>query len=107
HIRYARRQVLATEQIPNFLRSQLFTGDICSGLHDLAEFYLQPARHDELVVALQQIGDSALPGLAVDSNDRVVRSAQIGRINGKVGDIPDIRVAARREALLNGVLMRS
>ena len=52
HIGRLEAQVLAAEEIPNLLRSQLFTGDICGSLNDLAELDLQTARHHQLEVAL-------------------------------------------------------
>src|ERR1700754_4500280 len=75
-------EIFAAEQLPYFSRTQFLTADICLSLHDLAEFDLQPPRQDELVVALEEIGHSALSRLAVDSNNRVVRAPQIGRVDG-------------------------
>src|SRR5271168_4320448 len=98
-VRTARRQILGVEQLPYLLRTQLLTADICLRLNDLAELYLQPPRHDQLIVAFQEVGHTPLARLTVDANDRVVRAAQIGRIDRQVGNVPNIGLGSRRETL--------
>src|ERR1700679_525284 len=77
YIRAARDQILSAEQFPYLLRSQFLTSDICRSLHDLAEFNLQPARHHQLIIALQEVRDPALSRLTIDPNDRVVGTSQM------------------------------
>ncbi len=54
-----------------------------------------------------QEGHAALAGLAVDADDRVVAAAQVGRVDGQVGDFPGGVGLLHREALLDGVLVRA
>ena len=59
---------------------------------------------------LQDITDAALSGLAVDPDYvRVVAAADIRRINGKIGNGPQIRILFLPvfHALGNGILMRT
>src|SRR5512138_3127295 len=61
----------------------------------------------ELVVALEQIRDAALTGLAVHTNDRLVRASYVARIDRQIRHFPEIAFAPRRESLLDRVLVRS
>src|SRR5437879_12214199 len=53
---------------PDFRRAGLLAGAVSPVLDDAAEFDLKRARQFETVVGLQQIGDAALPRLAVDED---------------------------------------
>src|SRR5712671_5521804 len=78
-------------------------------LDDPAEFDLKRARQFETVVGLQQIGDAALPRLAVDADNRLVAAAEVLWVDGEVGHFPELIVALRQrlEALLDRVLVRT
>ena len=76
-------------------------------LHDLAELDLQAARQLEAVFALEQVGDAALARLAVDADHGLVAAAQVLRVDRQVGHVPDVAVLARREGLLDRVLVRA
>ena len=58
-------------------------------LHLLAELDLHRARQRDAEGALQDIGDAALAGLAVDPHHRLVGPAQVRRVDGQVGHFPD------------------
>ena len=68
------------------------------------------------MVGLQQVGDAALARLRVDPDDRLVRTAEVLRVDGQVGhgplDLVDRDAGClgpgihRLEPLLDGVLMR-
>ena len=71
----------------------------------------------EVLLALEQVGDAALAGLAVDPHDRLVAAADVMRVDRQVGHGPDQvvdrlarggRVGGHRvEALLDRVLVRA
>src|ERR1700719_1642741 len=94
---------------PDIRRAGLLAGAVGPVLDDAAEFDLKRARHLETVVGLQQIGDAALPRLAVDADYRFVGAAEILWIDWEVGHFPELVVAPgqRVEALLDRVLMRA
>src|SRR5690554_8220788 len=56
---------------------------------------------------LQQVGDAALAGLAVDADDRVVAATDIRRVDRQVGDFPDTVGILLGEALADRILMRA
>ena len=93
HVRAVLAEILALEQRPDLLRGQLLAGRVGDRLHDLAELDLQPPRHRQAVVALQQVRDAALAGLTVDANDRLVGAAEVARIDRQVRHFPDVAVA--------------
>src|SRR5882757_4606801 len=94
---------------PDIRRARLLASAIGPILDDAAEFDLKRARQLETVVGLQQIGDAALPRLAVDADHRVVGAAEVLWIDWEVGHFPEFVVALRQrlEALLDRVLMRT
>src|SRR5690606_2780702 len=59
-------EILLLEQCPDLLRAQLLAARVGHGLHGLAELDLQTPGHRQPVIALEQVGDAALAGLAVD-----------------------------------------
>ena len=81
-------RVLAIERGPDLGRRQLLAGRVGDLLDDLAEFDLQQARQRQAVIALEQVRDAALAGLAVHADHRIVGAADIGGIDGQVGDVP-------------------
>src|SRR2546422_242967 len=62
---------------PDIRRAGLLAGAVGPVLDDATEFDLQRARQFETVVGLQQIGDAALPRLAVDADHRLVGAAEV------------------------------
>src|SRR6267154_1132011 len=94
---------------PDIRRARLLASAIGPILDDAAEFDLKRARQLETVVGLQQIGDAALPRLAVDADHRVVGAAEVLWIDWEVGHFPELVVALRQrlEALLDRVLVRA
>src|SRR6266436_2014756 len=62
---------------PDIRRIGLLAGAVGPVLDDAAEFDLKRARQLETVIGLQQIGDAALPRLAVDADHRLVGAAEI------------------------------
>src|ERR1700737_2816947 len=88
---------------PDIRRADLLAGAVGPVLDDAAEFDLKRARQFETVVGLQQVGDAALPRLAVDADHRLVAAAEILWIDWEVGHFPELVVALRErlEALLD------
>src|SRR5205807_6244942 len=105
-----RVEVGPLEGRPDLLRRDLApagVGDLLDYAHELD---LQAAGQVEVVVGFQDVGDAALPGLAVDADDRLVGPADVVRIDGQIGHLPNAvalrRLADRLHALLDGVLVR-
>src|SRR5947207_13910038 len=94
---------------PDIRRAGLLAGAVGPVLDDAAEFDLKRARQFQTVVGLQQIGDAALPRLAVDADHRLVGAPEILWIDWEVGHLPELVVALhqRLEALLDRVLVRA
>ena len=65
-------QVLGLEQLPDVLGADLPAALVGDVLYDAAELDLEIARKVEVVVGLEEVGDSTLSGLAVDADDRLV-----------------------------------
>ena len=109
--RQRRGDVLAVEHGADLGRRQLLAGRVGDLLDHLAEFDLQTPRQREPVIALEQVRDAALAGLAVDADHRVVGAADIRRIDRQVRHIPHgcrVRFRPRGgEALLDRVLVRA
>ena len=79
-------------------------------MHDLAELDLQIARQIEAVIGLENVGDAALPRLAVDAHDRFIRAADVLRVDRQIRHFPHGAVggrAVRGEAFLDRVLVRT
>src|SRR5258706_14303103 len=94
---------------PDIRRTGLLASAVGPVLDDAAEFDLKRAWQLETVVGLQQIGDAALPRLAVDADHRLVGAAEILWIDWEVGHLPELVVALRQrlKALLDRVLVRA
>src|SRR5580698_1767483 len=99
------RQVLGREQFPQLPRAELLAGRVGGRLHHAAEFDLQAPWQHELVIALQEIGDPALPRLTVYPDDRLVRAAEVRRVDRQIRDIPDAVRIQRGQPFLDGVLV--
>src|SRR5258706_11290941 len=80
---------------PDIRRARLLAGAVGPVLDDAAEFDLKRARQLETVVGLQQIGDAALPRLAVYADHRVVGAVEILWIEWEVVHFPEFVVALR------------
>src|SRR5690606_38463886 len=77
-------------------------GDALDGA---AELDLQAARQHQAMLLLQQVGHAALPRLAIDADDGVVAAADVGRVNGQVGNFPERIGLLLSKAFLDGVLV--
>src|SRR5262249_13959427 len=102
-------EIVATEGLPDVARLQLLAGLVGDALDHLAELDLQAARQAQPVALLEDVGDAALAGLAVDADDSLIGAAEIGWVDRQIGHFPEAAVALRPggEALLDGVLMRA
>src|SRR6185312_14237838 len=100
-------EVFALEGLPDVGGLQLLPGFVGDALDDLAELDLQPARQAQAVALLEDVGDAALAGLAVDADDGLVAAAEVGRIDRQVRHFPQAAVALGlgRQPLLDGVLV--
>ncbi len=81
-------EIVALEQGADLLRADFAAAGLSLGLNPAAEVNLQPARQLQTEVALQQVGDAPLAGLAVDADHRLVAATEIGRIDGQVSHVP-------------------
>src|SRR5262249_61032407 len=59
-------EIFALEGLPDVGRLQLLAGLVGDALDDLAELDLEAARQAQAVALLEDVGDAALAGLAVD-----------------------------------------
>src|SRR5882762_1746286 len=102
-------EIFLAKHGPDVRRAGLLASAVGPILDDAAEFDLKRARQLETVIGLQQIGDAALPRLAVDADHRVVGAAEILWIDWEVGHFPELVVALgkRLESLLDRVLVRA
>ena len=66
---------------------------------------LYPARQREPEVALHDEGDAALPGLAVDPNDRLIAATQVARVDRQIGDLPGLLWILAHQTLADRILM--
>ena len=73
------------EEIPDVVGADLATVGVGVALDDAGELDLEPARHDDAVLGLHQVGDAALARLAVDADHRIVGAADVGRVDREVG----------------------
>src|SRR5947208_14949536 len=73
---------------PDIRRAGLLASALGPVLHDAAEVDLKRARQLQTVVGLRQIGDAALPRLAVDADHRVVGAPEILWTDWRVGHCP-------------------
>ena len=76
------------EQGPDVVRVHLAAVCVGVALHFARKFHLQAARHGDAVFALQQVGNAALSGLAVDADYRFVAAPEVGRVDWQIGQIP-------------------
>ena len=111
-----RSRYSSLEDLPDRSAADLAALGVGVLLDHPAELDLQPARQVELVLGLQDVGDAALAGLAVDPDDGLVGAADVLRVDRQVRRLPgDARSTGtpgsrpRRleglEALLDGVLV--
>src|SRR5262249_3243686 len=100
-------QVLLLEALPDLRRSDLAALCLRDPLDRLRELDLRPARQVEPVLGLHYVGDAALPRLAVHADDRLVRAADILRVDRQVRHFPDVAALAlvRLHPLLDRVLV--
>ena len=85
--------------------ADLATDRLALALHHLRQLDLHPAWQSQTVVPLHDEGDTALAGLAVDTNDGLVVASQVARVDRQVGDLPGFVLALTVQALANRVLM--
>ena len=62
-----------------------------------------------MVLGLENVGDPALAGLGVDADHRLIRPADVRRVDGQIGHFPLflVGVAEGVDALVDGVLVRA
>src|SRR5262249_20155682 len=102
-----RWEVGGGKRLPHVTRADLGTSVLSDGLDGLGEFNLQTARQNHAVLRLHDISDTALARLAVHAHHCFVRAANVLRIDWQIGHTPFLVVPRqRREALLDGILMR-
>ena len=115
--RAARLQVLELEDLPQASGADLTALGVGHHLDDAAELDLQSTRQVEVVLGPHDVRDAALAGLRVDPDDRLVRAADILRVDRQVRGLPGIcrtrspglvcRDLERLQAFLDRVLVRS
>ena len=100
-------EVVLAEDLHQLGRRQLAAARVGDRLHLLREVDLQPARQLQMVLGLHHVGDAALPGLRVDADDRLVRAADVHRVDREVRHVPDLGAAPllRDHALVDRVLV--
>src|SRR5699024_75295 len=81
-------QVLGGEDIPHLLGVDLTTLGVGDVLDHGGELHLHGPWHLQTVVGLHDVGDAALAGLGVHTDDSLVVAADILRVDGQVGNLP-------------------
>ncbi|KAG0767542.1 hypothetical protein G6F22_017641 [Rhizopus arrhizus] len=100
-------KVFAVEDRVDVVGGDFAAGLVRHALDGAAEFDLQAARQDEAVLLFKQVRHAALARLAVHANHRVVAAAEVGGVDREVRHFPDGVGLLQREALLDGVLVRT
>ena len=110
-------QVLVREDLPQLLRRDLGTGRLRVLLHGTRELDLGAAGQVDPVLALEQVGHTALAGLRVHADHGLVAAPHVLGVDGQVRHRPLEVVHAHAlllgvalhglEALLDGVLVRA
>ena len=54
---------------------------------------------------IHDVGHTAFPGLAVDTNNRLIGAPHVLRIDGQIGHLPGFLLSLAGEALADGVLV--
>src|SRR6185295_6624173 len=85
-------EILPAESVPDQRRLDLLAGLVGDLLDDLGELDLEKTRHVDAVVALQDVGDATFARLAVDADDRLVGTPEIGRVDRQIRNFPDLAV---------------
>ena len=85
-------QVVLAELFHDLLRSNLtlLLGNL---LDDIRKLFVHALRQLEAVEGIHNEGYAALAGLAVDADDWLVLSADVGRIDRKVRNLPVLAVS--------------
>ncbi len=110
-------EVRAGVQLPDAAAGDLTARVVRDLLHDAGELDLHAARQVQVVLVLEDVGDAALARLAVHADDRLVRPADVERVDRQVrhapGELPHGHARGggvllqRLEPLLDGVLVRA
>src|SRR5688572_6328662 len=86
--RLLRGEVLRLEDLPDVARRHLAALGVGALLHDPAELDLGAARQVELALGLEDVGDAALAGLAVDPDHGLVGTADVLGVDREVRRLP-------------------
>ena len=110
-------QVLIREDVPQLLAGHLAALSVSTSLNNLRELNLSTTRQIQTVILLQQVRHTALTGLRVHTNNRLVGTTQVARINRQVRNLPvnlihgltrlSSSTLQSLKALLNSVLVRT
>ena len=76
-------------------RADLGAGVLGVVLDHLRELDLEPPRQVEAVLLLHHVRDAALARLGVDADDRLVRAADVVRVDRQIRDAPGVVVVGR------------
>src|SRR5699024_9378819 len=82
------RQVLVGEDLPDPFGAHLPAIGVGVALHDPGELDLQPPRQVQVPGGAQQVGHTALAGLGVDPDHRLVVAAHVLGVHRQVGHVP-------------------
>ena len=101
-------EVVLLELIHDLLRSNLtlLLGDL---LDHICKLLVHALRQFESVERIHNEGYATLSGLAVDTNDRLVLTTNIGRIDRQIRNLPDLASALMQSlhTLVDCILMRT
>jgi len=100
-------QVLGFQQRVDLFGTHLQAQAVGFLLHHLAELDLHAPRQADAVFLLEQEGDAALAGLAVDANHGLVAAADVGRVDRQIRHLPDALLILLGKALANRILVRA
>ena len=105
-VRFLAVEILDAELFHDLLRCDLALL-LCDLLDHIRELLVHAARKLESKEAVHNESNTALSGLAVDTDHRLVLSSDIGRIDRQIRNLPDLALSfhKRMHSLVDGILM--
>lgn len=102
-------QIMGAENVEDLVRQEFSAGFVAGGLdhraklrmHGLGKFIAKALLHDER--------SPALPGLAVDADDRLVFASDVRRVDRQIWNLPILGIVLAHvvDSLFDGILMRT
>lgn len=82
--------VFLSERRRDVLDGDLPGFTICDRLYDRVKCDLHPTRHIQTQMLFDEVGDATFARLGVDSDDSLVAAANVGWVDGQIGNVPNL-----------------